>query len=205
MTQCFIVRPSERAYVTYSSYFDDPNGPCPSARGGATAHSASVVLELDTPYTPDLTERLSNHPRQWPEKCACGFVFAEEHRSGYGAGHYWQDGRGHEYRHPSEFGPGAMFDATWFHGMPWACGADGLALIVVCPDGRSWHIDGGANNCTDREGQRLGKHKCWTRTGTPPLITVGKQFGPTCGAGGGSIDTGSYHGFLQDGQFTPGL
>jgi hypothetical protein len=44
-------------------------------------------------------------------------------------------------------------------------------------------------------------HKCWVRHGEPPNHTVDKR-GNTCGAGAGSILSGSYHGFLRDGSFT---
>jgi hypothetical protein len=60
-------------------------------------------------------------------------------------------------------------------------------------------IDGICSNCTDREDALKGGHKCWVRHGDAPLITVDKN-GKTCGAGGGSILSGSYHGFLRNGE-----
>lgn len=45
------------------------------------------------------------------------------------------------------------------------------------------------------------EHRCWVRHGEPPAITVDKQ-GHTCAAGAGSIQCGSYHGFLEDGALT---
>ncbi|HEX3800262.1 MAG TPA: hypothetical protein VH413_16320 [Verrucomicrobiae bacterium] len=48
------------------------------------------------------------------------------------------------------------------------------------------------------------KHRCWTRRGEPPNVTVGKsEFGPTCGAGAGSIIVPGWHGFLRNGVLEP--
>jgi hypothetical protein len=94
-----------------------------------------------------------------------------------------------------------MWDAEWMHGTAWACGPDGRALIVVCPNGREWHIDGRASNCTlpnDLD------HKCWVRHGTAPNLTVDKA-GRTC-AGRRRQHPGRrpYHGFLRSGTLTAG-
>lgn len=69
-------------------------------------------------------------------------------------------------------------------------------LYVVCPDGVWWDIDSRSNNCTMRTDKI---HHCWVRHGTPPNITVDKN-GATCNAGAGSIQTGSWHGFLRNGE-----
>ena len=76
---------------------------------------------------------------------------------------------------------------------------DGRHLHVVLPNGNDWDIDSRASNC-DQPDERT--HRCWTRTGEPPNVTVGKS-GRTCGAGAGSILSGDYHGFLRDGQLVP--
>lgn len=73
--------------------------------------------------------------------------------------------------------------------------ASGPQLEVVLPDLTPWNIDGRANNCTlpaDFE------HRCWVRHGEPPAVTVDKA-GVTCAAGAGSIDSGTWHGFLRNG------
>jgi hypothetical protein len=100
-----------------------------------------------------------------------------------------------------------MWDAFWAG--PHAQGPDGKSLVVVCPNGEQWMIDSHASNCTNPtdSGPYGVAHRCWTRTGTPPLISVGKQWGKTCAAGAGSILAGNYHGFLgiqgaQPGYFT---
>lgn len=80
--------------------------------------------------------------------------------------------------------------------------ADGPQLYVRLPnDGGWWNVDSRANNCTLPYDY---VHRCWQRTGTPPLVTAGKSQ-PTCSAGGGSIATPGYHGFLQNGFLTDHL
>ena len=90
--------------------------------------------------------------------------------------------------------PGAMWDATWYP----TKGLDGLALMVICPGGGFWFIDGRASNCTKPDDN---EHRCWVRHGEPPNITVDKE-GNTCNAGAGSIGVQGYHGFLRNGVFT---
>ena len=88
-----------------------------------------------------------------------------------------------------------MWNAWW---MPYTKGPDGLCLVVKCPGGHEWMIDGRASNCTLPDDD---EHHCWIRHGEPPRITVDKN-GVTCNAGAGSIQAGTYHGFLIDGVFT---
>jgi len=94
--------------------------------------------------------------------------------------------------------PGASWDASWYHSVPALCGLDGLSVIIKCPDGHDWHIDGRCSNCTKPEDK---VHKCWCRHGDPRQanLTVDKN-GNTCGAGGGSIQTPKWHGFLRAGM-----
>lgn len=80
-------------------------------------------------------------------------------------------------------------------------GVDGRVLICRLPDGHDWVIDSRANNCTlplDDD------HWCWNRSGRPEDGTLdvrkGKPGQTTCSAGGGSIATPGYHGFLHDGR-----
>lgn len=92
----------------------------------------------------------------------------------------------------NEAEPGAMWDATW-RGPK---GSDGRCLTVRLPDGHDWCIDSRASNCTMPDDT---EHRCWVRHGEPPEITVNKD-GLTCGAGGGSIQTANWHGFLTAGE-----
>lgn len=78
-------------------------------------------------------------------------------------------------------------------------GPDGRYLVCKVPDsrgGHGWHMDGRASNCTMPEDN---EHRCWVRHGEPPDLTVDKN-GHTCAAGGGSIQTDSWHGFLRGGE-----
>lgn len=91
--------------------------------------------------------------------------------------------------------PGAMWFADWL--LPFEKpGSDGHVLVVRLPNGREWVVDGRCSNCTM---PKDNVHKCWVRHGTPPLVTVDKN-GHTCAAGAGSILSGDWHGFLQNGE-----
>ena len=74
----------------------------------------------------------------------------------------------------------------------------GRHLHVVLPNGHRWDVDHRAANCTLPED---GVHRCWVRQGEVPRITVDKD-GVTCGAGGASVKSGEYHGYLVDGVLT---
>src|ERR1700733_4775861 len=66
--------------------------------------------------------------------------------------------------------PGAMWDADWYRdeGSGAFTGPDGLSLVVKCPDGRTWFIDGQCANCTTKDDYLQLEHHCWTRTGAAP-------------------------------------
>lgn len=90
---------------------------------------------------------------------------------------------------------GGMWFADWF-GLRWNPQL-GFSLIVKTPGGE-WHVDQQASNCTMPDDYYQKKHHCWIIEGELPNITVSKN-GKTCGAGAGSIQMGSYHGFLRNG------
>jgi hypothetical protein len=117
---------------------------------------------------------------------------------------------GEEHGNVGDFGPGAMYYAVWLEDRikggalaaaeqrQWVhAGPDGRVLGVVTPGGE-WIIDSRASNCTLKDDN---EHACWVRHGTPPMVTVDKA-GKTCEAGAGSIQCGSYHGFLRNGELT---
>lgn len=142
---------------------------------------------------------LMDRVEQWPETCdSCDHVFTDEAWRSARAGRRWRwvNNPGVVHDNPRDFGPGAMWDAHW---MPFHQGPDGRCLVVICPGGDEWMIDGRANNCTRPD----EKHQCWVREGEPPNITITKgKPGESCAAGAGSIQTSNYHGFLRNGQFT---
>jgi hypothetical protein len=156
---------------------------------------------------------------RWPVKCDhCDYVFnlldKDDFSQVFQDSVYRRTDTGEEHGlrewHRVE---GAMWNAYWL--ADWQHGPDGLNLMVVCPGGHHWNIDGKASNC-DSPCQVCGKpyhecggrnghgfvdsrpHQCWVRHGTPPGLTVDKN-GITCGAGGGSIATPNWHGFLRNG------
>lgn len=132
-----------------------------------------------------------NDPR-WPTKCEhCDYVFQEDDE--------WQYNEDTLYRrtdtkellcHLRRSPPGAMWYADWLHFR----GPDGHCLVVMTPGGE-WTVDSQAKNCTKKDDY---DHRCWCRHGEVPLITVDKKCN-TCKAGGGSIQAGSFHGFLRNG------
>lgn len=170
------------------------------ARWRDTDHGRVIDTQPPTPR---------DDPR-WPLSCRCGYVFADDD--------VWQDWQELLYQRadtgevvtlrgpnpaavdaPPSAPPGATWSAWW---MPasWR-GPDGIALMVRLPDGHDWHVDGPAANCT-RKGE---PHRCWVRHGDPrqAAVTVDKS-GDTCSAGGGSIASDGYHGFLTSGVLTAG-
>lgn len=120
---------------------------------------------------------------------------------------YRRTDTGEEIFHLRELPAGAMWFAPWM---------DDLFepqlehVLVVKTPGGDWTVDSQASNCTmpaptrtDEKGRvwhpkKQTDHHCWIIEGEFPNITVSKN-GKTCGAGAGSIQCGSYHGFLRNG------
>lgn len=210
-TKCFWLNSTEIAEVGLRRYVSgDVKCPGPFGYHTATTVIGNFVLVAapadSTPsqwregpdgerLVPRFTWPEHDDPR-WPTACECGYVFSDADK--------WQESWDTLYRRADtgelvtlrNAPPGAMWDATWY---PWK-GPDGRSLVVKCPNGHDWVIDGRATNCTMPDDT---EHRCWVRHGEPPDITVDKQ-GNTCAAGAGSIQAGDYHGFLRDGEFTAG-
>lgn len=199
--RCFMLEPIERAQVGLRRYTHWDKSPDQhhyhSALNQISECFSRIVMEPDGQWVFRHVEPLmpSHQDPRWPTHCKCGYGFLESDE--------WQVFTRTLYRR-SDTGelttiddapPGAMYDALW---IPWWGGPDGLSLMVKCPNGASWWIDGRASNCTMPDDDT---HRCWIRHGDPPRITVDKA-GVTCAAGAGSIQAGDYHGFLRDGVFT---
>lgn len=75
-------------------------------------------------------------------------------------------------------------------------GRDGRALIVVLPNGHWWNVHSKASNCKKPDDL---DHYCWCLHGEAPECTADTNCADWCGAGGGSIQMGDYHGHLQKG------
>ena len=201
--RCFLLEPTDRVRVKLRRYSHSNVGDeCPLDPGKYSYHTVALPFceeeaERDEEgYITNGTKSVLPHddPR-WPKTCDCGYVFAESDK--------WQRFVELIYRRADtgeemtlrDAPAGAMWYASWldqFH-VP----QDAHNLVVKTPGG-DWAIDGPANNCSMKEDVKQEKHHCWVRTGTPPDVTAGKD-GPTCGAGAGSIQAGSYHGFLREG------
>lgn len=202
-TRCFWLEPIGQARLYLRRAVVSGEGRCALAHGYHDARQSYVEVParyVDGTYMVDGPRDRRDVPADvvWPTACACGYAFT--------ATDLWQVFAEPLYRRgdtgaiviQDEAGPGAMWDAEYLHDQPQFCGPDGRSVHVVLPNGRVWHIDGRASNCTD-PGEWT--HRCWVRHGEPPNVTVDKK-GHTCRAGAGSIQAGDYHGFLQQGVLT---
>ena len=224
--ECFLIVPTGRQRLflrRYRSTHDTDTKPCPLPY---KYHNACVPIgeaaEEKTPqgYIKEVPVDLYQDDPRWPAQCGCGYVFSVVDDNDQWQVHtesvFKREDTGAEYT-LKEAPPGAMWNAWWI--ADWHHGADGQCLVVRCPDGADWMIDSRANNC-DSPCAHCGKpfhaceckypngykdsrpHQCWVRHGVPPKLTVDKD-GVTCGAGGGSILTPHWHGFLQNGVLVP--
>lgn len=218
--RCFWLEPTERCKRSLRRYRSSskPKDPCSAAATFATHpeyayHNAHAPIEEGyarknvTGSNPDewtwdvgpKDEPAHDDPR-WPTNCACGYVFqANDEWQVFTEVIYRRTDTGEDTTIRSA-PPGAMWDAAWLYTM-YGPTQDGRVIIVRCPDGDDWTIDGRASNCTNPSDR---VHKCWVRHGQPPMLTVDKN-GITCNAGGGSIMTSKYHGFLRNGEFSPSI
>jgi len=132
---------------------------------------------------------------RWPTHCACGYEFQESDERQLFSSHIYRRADTGEEMTLRDAPDGAMWEASWYSGIPGWCGDDGRAIMCRVPDKHDWHIDGPCSNCT----RPNEPHRCWVRHGVPPNLTVDKN-GDTCAAGAGSILTPQWHGFLRDGE-----
>lgn len=174
---------------------------CASAFG---YHNASAVLdEIAEPCVSGEGLWPGDDPR-WPVACAaCGRAFTADdpkqlfcdalyRRADTGAIATW-----------NEMPIGAVRNDEYLATRPHWQGPDGRVLVCKVPapersGGKTdWIIDSRASNCTMPE---EWTHRCWVRHGKPEdgTLHVDKN-GNTCGAGGGSIVTPGWHGFLHGG------
>lgn len=184
---CFMLKRTDTVRVSFRRYrSSSAEGPAchtPTAYHNASRFVRKELYEQDSiNQSGPVTDAMKADPL-WPTKCEhCDYVFAPTDE--------WQLFR--EFVYLCDLGieftlrnapAGAMYHAEWLDGRGKQRAPDGRNLIVKCPGGAEWWIDGGASNGPG-----------WTRTGVPPLITCTP-----------SIDTGNYHGFLQNGVFTDDL
>jgi hypothetical protein len=132
---------------------------------------------------------------RWPRVCTCGYEFQLEdqwqhivsrlfRRQDTGEKMIWRD---------------APVGAMCYHDSWNRRGFDGHSLAVKLPGDHVWWPDEQSSNCTRKDDK---EHYCWCRHGQVPVVTIDKTPEPgheTCSAGGGSIATRTWHGFLRAG------
>jgi hypothetical protein len=169
MSECFMIErvALKRVYLRIYSDLYDPK-PCPGRYG---YHNAFVLVGdrealLPEPGRDPIEDWEAEYmfDERWPKKCEfCPYEFRDERKQVFTL-RLWKatDGREglwHLHENMDGHAPvGAMFYANWHSYWP---GPDGKCLAVMTPAGL-WSIDG-----PDKDGNR-----CWSRTGTPPLISV---------------------------------
>ncbi len=162
-------------------------GKCTGKMGYHNARSAAIAdvpEDPEKPYTGTRPPDVDHADPRWPARCECGYAFAETDT--------WQVFADGLYRNPEtgavltwdEAPAGSVRDATWWPDK----GADGHAWGIKLADGTEWMTEGGAANCCCRTAPQPPEHRCWSRTGTMPKITVSP-----------SIATPRWHGWLRDG------
>lgn len=208
--KCFMVHQTTRFRASLRRFTWNSGSQCAGRKDwGHDASSAPIcviegIKNAHGCWDLDAQERrhmpAHDDPR-WPVKCeACDYRFVEADEWQLFTDHIYVDDAGKEYSGRA-LPPGAM-RFTDYEPPEWK-GPDGRTLHVICPDGWDWSPDHPASNCTMKNdrGPFGEAHRCWVRHGTAPNITVDKN-GRTCQAGGGSILTPKYHGFLRNGAFT---
>lgn len=209
------------AEVYARTFWGDVSGgerPCPASWKGY--HDAKTLLRRteDPLAEPDEVLR-EEAAERYPERCAfCGQKAPPEalrHVAALTVYRGAADGEervGLHGKPGSRFGlrPGDAYWAPWHHApgedsgctAGWSnCRDPRGHLCLVLPDGQHFDTSSRARNCSRPKDRR---HRCWTVEGTPEGgdLSVGKG-GDTCKAGAGSVDTGTWHGFVRDGMLTP--
>lgn len=184
--QCFLVEDLRRARYTLRRYAGD--GKCPGRLSYHDAHStviAETSEEPGQPYTGTNPPEVANDDPRWPAACACGYQFTEaDKRQICAHGLYRRIDTGGVLTWDTA-PAGAIREASWWPDT----GADGKGWCVRLPDGSDWLTEGKANNCGCPDEPA---HRCWTRSGTSPRLTVSP-----------SIATSRWHGYLKDGCLVP--
>lgn len=184
-TPCFLIKPTGKKNVYYRRYHfaQGVSIDCSVCADRPGYHNAMILVREETCEADKIDLTVSadmKRDARWPTKCdKCDYVFKHDDEWQVFVDAVYANDLGVEFslRNPP---PGAMWQAPWLPASRNRA-PDGIPLIVVCPGGDQWNIDGPATNGPG-----------WTRTGEPPNITASP-----------SIQTSNYHGFLQNGVFGP--
>lgn len=194
-TECFWVEPTGEATRTLRRYSHvEGEGTCPADPDELSYHNASLDIGISPVVLCDHdqdglkyiaaidVDDYRGDPR-WPAQCSCGYEFTDEDSWQVNQCPIYESKDGRRTYVTKAYGrrpiPGAMYHTWW---RPWIRKEDGLTITVVCPNGEEWCID-----------EKASSGGYWTRTGTPPKLTVTP-----------SIIAGDYHGFLTNGVLTAG-
>lgn len=189
--RCFWMVPHDKDRISLRRY--NGNVKCSGDAGYHNGHSyieEGPAMSVSRSFKSSKAKAFDS---RWPEKCdQCDYRFIDSDNWQLFTNRIYQRVDTGELYPIREAPVGAMWNADWCS--DWWKGSDGRSIVVKTPGG-DWMIDSHASNCTMPDDEI---HKCWVRHGEPPDITVDKD-GVTCGAGGGSILCGNYHGFLRGG------
>ena len=190
--RCFLLTPTEHVSVSLRRYAIDAVSPCtrrePRYPGGDlvsyTVHDveteiAREVGTLDEALEGDHARRtVAKEDPRWPTRCSCGFEFrTDDPRQECRSRMYARSDTG-ELTTVDAAPAGALYDARFLHHTEYQRNGE-MSLICKTPGGE-WYVDGPAANGPG-----------WSRTGTPPDITVT----PSIGIG----NPQRMHGWLRDG------
>jgi hypothetical protein len=203
--RCFLLEPTGNTRISLRRYSrHDRNTPdcCPRYPGKYSYHTVQNFI-FDEPIEYDNEDSITNGVKsapshddpRWPKQCHCGYSFQDDdHWQRFAEQLYRRSDTG-EIMTIAEAPVGALWYAPHYDHIYTPQGEH--CLMCKTPGGE-WCIDSQASNCTIPDDRRQERHHCWVLTGLPPDVTAGKG-GPTCSAGAGSIQCGSYHGFLRNG------
>jgi hypothetical protein len=202
--KCFLLEETHRCRLYLRRFVFSKDASCPGGN-----HDASIYIgEADIVYSD------SKHPSgrylkalldlskydgdiRWPIKCEhCDYHFTDDDQRQVNQYQLYRRADTGEIHQERQFPAGAIWESWWLAELDTFCGPDGKCYMCMTPGGE-WIIDSVASNCTRRDDR---EHRCWPRRGEAPNFTVDKSYGKTCDAGAGSIQCGSYHGFLRDGH-----
>lgn len=186
---CFLLEPTNR-YQRFARRYSFENSAAPKCPLFSW-HSVVVPLGIDViedhnqaiVYCDGAIPVAMLDGVHFPERCQCGYVFAQEDHRQVGHHVIMRDAASGLELPLRDAPAGAMWHAPWmlgFHEHNRANDPKG-SLIVRLPNRIDWNVDGPASNGPG-----------WTRTGVPPHVTAEP-----------SILAGDYHGFLRAGVLVP--
>lgn len=201
--RCFMLESAGKSQRYLRRYSSGSN----NCTGAMSYHDAMISFDVveerlskDGTYLEDIggLPAPEKDSPQWPKKCSCGYEFIDKDQWNiFSSSIYRRSDTGEEMT-LRDAPDGAIWDAVWLHDWKAMCGPDGRSLVCKVPKDHEWQIDGPCNNCPWRNDPSKSEHKCWVRHGEPPNLTVDKE-GFTCPVGAGSVQTGTWHGYLTNG------